>query len=159
MEFSSQQFADFTGISKKSVQNYRKQGMPSIKKNKYYSYTFEAIQWLYDNGIKEVTGTNTETKEQTPKYRKDLADAKLKEHALGIREKKFILVSEVKEEFFNIGRITRDSFQMLGNKIAPLLVKKESHHDIKYIIDREVNKILQSLVNCSTPTKQINEHS
>lgn len=145
MEFSSQQFADLTGISKKSVQNYREQGMPSIKKNKYYKYTFEAIQWLYDNGIKEVASTNAETEEQTPKYRKDLADAKLKEHALGVREKKFILASEVKEVYFNVGRTTRDSFQGLGNKIAPLLVKKENPHDIKHVIDREVDKILQTL--------------
>lgn len=143
MEFSSQQFADLTGISKKSVQNYREQGMPSIKKNKYYKYTFEAIQWLYDNGIKEVASTKTE--EQTPKYRKDLADAKLKEHALGVRENKFILASEVKEAYFNIGRTIRNSFQGLGGKIAPLLVKKENQHDIKHVIDREVDKILQTL--------------
>ena len=145
MEFSSQQFADLTGISKKSVQNYRKEGMPFIKKNKYYNYTFEAIQWLYDNGIKEVAGANTETIEQTPKYRKDLADAKLKEHALGIREKKYILASEVEEDYFNIGRMTRDSFQGLSNKIAPLLINKDNPHDVKHIIDKEINKILQSL--------------
>jgi len=147
MKFSSQEFADFTGISKKSVNNYRERGMPYVKKNKYYYYTFEAIQWLYDNGIKTVAGsTDFEVEEQTPKYRKDLAEAKLKEHTLALREGKYILISEVKDEYFKIGRMTRDTFQGLSNKVSHLLLNKSSKHDVKKIIDKEVEKILTELI-------------
>jgi len=146
MKFSSQQFADFVGISKKSVQNYREQGMPSIKEKSYYKYNFEAIQWLYDNGIKTVAGANSqESEELTPRYRKDLAEAKLKEHALAVKEKKYILIDKVIDEQFKISRTIRDSLLSL-KRIAPTLVKRNTH-DIRKIIDREVFKILENLVN------------
>ena len=145
MIFSSQEFADFTEISKKSVQNYRKQGMPFIKKNKYYYYDFKAIQWLFDNGIKAITGINTEQEEQTPKYRKDLAEAKIREFTLKKLEGKYILKKEVEEEYFKIGRLTRDTFQSLSKRIAHKLLKKEKIRDIENIIDKEVNKNLSSL--------------
>jgi len=147
MEFSSQEFADLTGISKKSVQNYRVRGMPSIKKNKYYSYTFEAIQWLYDNGIKEVT-KSSDSKELTPKYRKDLADAKLKEHTLAIREEKYILKSKVEEDLFILARELRDSFNNIS-KISPNLVGKNVH-EIKTIIDANTYRILNSFADSAT---------
>jgi len=143
MIFSSQEFADFTEISKKSVQNYRKQGMPFIKRNKYYYYDFKAIQWLFDNGIKTITGIKQE--EQTPKYRKDLAEAKIREFTLKKLEGKYILKKEVEEEYFKIGRLTRDTFQSLSKRIAHKLLKKEKIRDIEKIIDKEINKTLSSL--------------
>lgn len=149
MEFRSQEFADFVGISKKTVQNYRDEGMPSVKNNSYYFFNFEAIQWLYDNGKKDVLGTGSqESEEQTPKYRKDLADAKLKEHALAEKEEKYILKVEIEEELVQVAKIFRDSFQNLSN-ISPLLVGK-NQHEMKAIIDKKTYKMLEDFSNSAT---------
>ena len=148
MNLKSQEFADFVGISKKSVQNYREEGMPSIKKSSYYLFNFEAIQWLYDNGKKDVLTGSEEPKEQTPKYRKDLADAKLKEHTLAMKEEKYVLKVEIEEELFQVGRIFRDSFQNLSN-ITPLLVGK-NQHEMKAIIDKKTYRMLEDFSNSAT---------
>jgi len=146
MKLSSQQFADLVGVSKKTVQNYREQGMPSVKDKSYYKYDFESIKWLFENGIKELNSPiNMEKETPPPKHRKDLADAQLKEYRLGILEKKYILADEVREDYFNIARTTRDSFLNL-KRIAPKLVNKNLY-EIGEIMDKEVYKILDSLVN------------
>ncbi len=49
MEFSSSEFADFIGVSKRQVNNYRNDGMPSIQKGKYHYYNFESVQWLFNS--------------------------------------------------------------------------------------------------------------
>jgi phage terminase Nu1 subunit (DNA packaging protein) len=145
MIFSSGEFADFVGISKRQINNYRKEGMPSIKKNKYYYYDFGAIQWLYDNGIKQVKRAEGEhdTKELSARERKDLADAKSKEFDLEVKQGKYYLKDEVKSYSINLGVQIRNMISAIPDKFIPRL---EIDEDIKHYVRIELKEELYQLL-------------
>jgi len=54
MILSSGELAKLIGVTKQTIMNYRKKGMPYCSMTLWgaYEYDFKAIQWLFDNGYK-----------------------------------------------------------------------------------------------------------
>jgi phage terminase Nu1 subunit (DNA packaging protein) len=149
MIFSSGEFADFVGISKRQINNYRKEGMPSIKKNKYYYYDFGAIQWLYDNGIKQVkrAGGEHDTKELSARERKDLADAKSKEFDLEVKQGKYIPHDVARANGAKAGLFVRDILTNFPNRFIPRLDLNEATKH--YLMNELRNEVHETLIQIS----------
>jgi len=151
MEFSSSEFADFIGVSKRQVNNYRNDGMPSIQKGKYHYYIFDAIQWLYDNGIKQVNRRvdDSEDVEMLPaRERKDLADAKNKEFDLAVKMKQYIPQDVAKSNGSNAGLFVRDTLSSLPDRFIPRLrFSEEDKHYLKVELKEEIYETLVKISN------------
>jgi phage terminase Nu1 subunit (DNA packaging protein) len=146
MELKSSEFANLIGVSQRQVNNYRKEGMPSIKKNKYYYYNFDAIQWLYDNGIKQVKRITDEAQVQqlSIRERKDLAEAKIKEFELAVKQGKYYLKDEVKSYSINLGVQIREIISSIPDRFIPRL---ELDEDIKHYLRVELKEeMYQTLI-------------
>jgi phage terminase Nu1 subunit (DNA packaging protein) len=150
MEFSSSEFAVFIGVSKRQVNNYRKDGMPSIQKGKYNFYNFEAIQWLYDNGIKQITRVDdSEDVEFLPaRERKDLADAKNKEFDLAVKMGKFLEKDEVKSYSVNLGISIREIISNVPDRFIPRLkLDDATKHYLRVELKEEMYETLLKISN------------
>jgi len=149
MELSSQKFADYVGISKRQINRYRESGMPSIKKGKYNFYTFEAIQWLYDNGIKQINRVDNsdDVKLLSARERKDLADAKNKEFDLAVKMGKYIPYDIARANGANAGIFIRDILLSLPDRFIPRL---ELNEKIKHYLRVELKEeIYETLIKIS----------
>jgi phage terminase Nu1 subunit (DNA packaging protein) len=154
MELKSSEFADLIEVSQRQVNNYRKDGMPSIQKGSYHYYNLESIQWLYDTGVKSINllDENDEIP-KSPRDRKDLADAKNKEFDLDIKRKKYMLVEKAESNGANAAIAIRDNFLSLPDRLIPKLEAKETfeeiqHHfrvELKAEINRSLVKVTEEL--------------
>ena len=150
MEFKASQLADLIGVSRQQVNNYTKQGMPSIQKGKYNFYNFEAIQWLYDNGIKQITRVDdSEDVEFLPaRERKDLADAKNKEFDLAVKMGKFVENDVARANGANAGIFVRETLSSMPDRFIPRLELDETtKHYLRTELKEEVYQTLVKISN------------
>ena len=150
MEFSSSEFADFIGVSKRQVNNYRNDGMPSVQKGKYHYYNFEAIQWLYDNGIKQINRVDDSADVEflPARERKDLADAKNKEFDLAVKQRRFIPYDEARANGANAGIFIREVLSSLPDKFIPRLeLDEKTKHYLRTELQEEMYEALVKISN------------
>jgi phage terminase Nu1 subunit (DNA packaging protein) len=150
MEFGAGKFAELIEVSRQQVNNYTKQGMPSIKKGKYNYYNFEAIQWLYDNGIKQINRTveNKDVGLLSVRERKDLADAKNKEFDLAVKQGKYIATDVAKTNGANAGIFVRDALSSLPDRFIPrLALDEETKHYLRVELKKEIYETLVKISN------------
>jgi phage terminase Nu1 subunit (DNA packaging protein) len=155
MELKSSEFANLIGVSQRQVNNYRKEGMPSIKKNKYYYYNFDAIQWLYDNGIKQVKRITDEAQVQqlSIRERKDLAEAKIKEFELAVKQGKYISTDIARSNGAKAGLFVRDILQNMPNRFIPRLeLDENAKHYLSVELKREIYETLLQISNFTKGT-------
>jgi len=148
MELKSSEFADLVGVSQRQINNYRKDGMPSVQKGSYHYYNFEAIQWLYDNGIKQINRVDdSDDVEFLPaRERKDLADAKNKEFDLDVKQGKYLLKDEVKSYSVNLGVQIREILSSIPDRFIPRLeLDEEVKHYLRVELKEEIYQTLIKL--------------
>lgn len=141
---TSSEFADLIGVTRQQVNNYRIEGMPSVKKGSSYNYGFDAIQWLFDTGKREINRTEEVSKESlTAHERSRLADAKLKEHKLGVQKGKFILKSSVEKDISTIAITMRNKLIELPSRVIPRLdASEEVKHRINDVMTKEIKDFI-----------------
>jgi phage terminase Nu1 subunit (DNA packaging protein) len=148
MEFSSSEFAEFIGVSKRQVNNYRNDGMPSIQKGKYHYYDFKAIQWLYDSGIKSVNIDENDETPRSPRDRKDLADAKNKEFDLAVKQGKYIAKDVAQANGANAGLFIRETLSGMPDRFIPRLeLSEEVKHYLRVELKEEIYDTLLKISN------------
>jgi phage terminase Nu1 subunit (DNA packaging protein) len=150
VEFKAGEFAELVGVSRQQINNYTKQGMPSIKKGKYNYYNFDAIQWLFDNGIKQVKRAEGEhdTKELSARERKDLADAKSKEFDLEVKQGKYIPHDVARRNGAEAGIFVRDILSSFPDRFLPRLeLDEETKHYLKNELKNEIHETLIKISN------------
>ena len=150
MELKSSEFADLIGVSQRQINNYRKDGMPSVQKGSYHYYNFEAIQWLYDNGIKQINRVdNSDDVELLPaRERKDLADAKNKEFDLAVKMGKYIPYDVARANGANAGIFIRDILSSLPDRFIPKLeLNEKTKHYLRVELKEEIYETLIKISN------------
>jgi len=150
MELKSSEFADLIGVSQRQINNYRKDGMPSVQKGSYHYYNFEAIQWLYDNGIKQINRVdNSDDVELLPaRERKDLADAKNKEFDLAVKMGKYIPYDVARANGANAGIFIRDILSSLPDRFIPRLeLNEKTKHYLRVELKEEIYETLIKISN------------
>jgi len=150
MELKSSEFADLVGVSQRQINNYRKDGMPSIQKGSYHYYDFEAIQWLYDNGIKQINRVDdSDDVEFLPaRERKDLADAKNKEFDLAVKMGKYIPNDVARANGANAGIFIRDVLSSLTDRFIPRLeLDEKTKHYLRTELKEEIYETLVKISN------------
>ena len=150
MELKSSEFADLVGVSQRQINNYRKDGMPSIQKGSYHYYNFEAIQWLYDNGIKQINRVDdSDDVEFLPaRERKDLADAKNKEFDLAVKMGKYIPNDVARANGANAGIFIRDVLSSLTDRFIPRLeLDEKTKHYLRTELKEEIYETLVKISN------------
>jgi len=146
----SSAFGIFIGRTKQQINNYKKKGMPSVKIGKnYYGYGFEAIQWLYDNEILKIEHQEEkEKKSLTPLQRKTLAEAKLKELDLDVRQKKFISSDVASRNGAEAGLFVRDILSSMPDRFIPRLeLDEEAKHYLRVELKEEIYETLMGISN------------
>jgi phage terminase Nu1 subunit (DNA packaging protein) len=150
MDFGASKFAELIEVSRQQVNNYTKQGMPSIKRGKYNYYNFEAIQWLYDNGIKQINrATDSEDIEKlTIRERKELADAKLKEFELDVKMSKYIKYDIASANGTRAGIFVRETISSIPDRFIPrLALDEDTKHYLRVELKKELYDALVKISN------------
>lgn len=142
-------FAELIGVSKQQVNNYRLEGMPSIKKGNYYYYTFEAIEWLYITERRELKSpTSTDIKKMSLPERKMLIDIKLKELDYEKKTSKVIPLEVAKQNGARAGLFIRDILSSLPDRFIPKLkFNEEEKHYLKEELKKEIYETLVNISN------------
>ncbi len=63
------------------------------------------------------------------------------------REGTLIKRESVRNAAFNFGRGARDKLMSVGTRLAPVLVHKNSEHEIKMLIDGEIREAISDLID------------
>jgi len=138
-------FAELIGVSKQQVNNYRNNGMPSIKKGNYYYFSFDAIEWLYITGKREVKIVKENDKNLTLTERKTLIEVKLKELEYDKKTDKVVNVELARRNGAKAGLMVRDTFSSLPDRFIPTLpISEEDKHIVKVKLKEEIyNSLLR----------------
>jgi len=150
MDFGASKFAELIKVSRQQVNNYTKQGMPSIKRGKYNYYNFEAIQWLYDNGIKQINrATDSEDIEKLSiRERKELADTKLKEFELDVKMSKYIKYDIASANGAKAGIFVRETISSIPDRFIPrLALDEDTKHYLRVELKDELYETLVKISN------------
>ena len=150
MDFGASKFAELIGVSRQQVNNYTKQGMPSTKRGKYNYYNFDAIQWLYDNGIKRINrATDGEDVEKLSiRERKELADAKLKEFDLAVKQGKYIKYDIARANGAKLGALVRETISNIPDRFIPrLALDEDTKHYLRIELKKEIYETLVKISN------------
>lgn len=141
-------FAELIGVSKQQVNNYRVEGMPSIKKGNYYYYSFDAIEWLYETGKRELKIVRDDDKDLSLSERKTLIDIKLKELEYDKKTSKVVNVELAKRNGAKAGNFVREILTSLPDRFIPKLeVDEKTRHYLKVELKKEVYETLLSISN------------
>ena len=146
-------FSRLMGISDRQIQRYVSDGMPTVQVGKRNQYDGESIQWIYDNGYKQLNKANdSDDVEFLPaRERKDLADAKNKEFDLAVKQGKFIPNDVARANGANAGIFIRDILSSMPDRFIPRL---ELDEKIKHYLRTELKEeMYETLVKISNFAK------
>ena len=130
------EFAKLIEVTRQQVNNYRAEGMPSIKKGSYYYYNFSSIQWLVTNGLREIKLPTGEQKVLTIHERNKLADTKLKEHKLKVQEGSYVLKNKIEKDLTDVVIQMRNQLINLPSRmILDEKAKEELTAELKIFIN------------------------
>jgi phage terminase Nu1 subunit (DNA packaging protein) len=130
------EFSKLIEVSRQQMSNYRKQGMPSTKKGKYYYFSFDAIQWLVTNGLREITLPTESKEELTIHERNKLADTKLKEHKLQVQQGKYVLKDKIEKDLIDTIISMRNQLLNIPNRmVIDTDIKEELTKELKIYIN------------------------
>lgn len=144
---SASVFAGIINKSRRQVTNYKKDGIPIVKRGSRSLYPVrKAFEWLIKRGVIKVKleeGDAEDVELLPPNIRKDLADAKLKEFNLKILEGKYILKEEEEKAAANLAISLRDRLMSLPDRIVPGLEADEKiKHAIRVELKREFTNFI-----------------
>jgi len=145
-EFKGITASEMAKIAKKTrqqISNYRKQGMPSVKHGHYYYFNIDSIQWLYNNGILELSEDSefkkSEVEKLKPKQRKTLVEAKTSEFNLRVKKKELISLDTAKKNGSDAGIFVREIFTAFPDSfVVGLPYSEEEKHYIKTELKKEI---------------------
>ena len=129
------EFSKLIEVSRQQISNYREQGMPSTKKGKYYYFSFDAIQWLVTNGLREII-LPTESKEELTIFEENkLIDTKLKKHKLKVQEGAYVSKVKIEKDLSDIIISMRNQLLNLPNRmVADKQIKEELTKELKIFL-------------------------
>lgn len=145
-------FSKLMGISDRQIQRYVKDGMPTVQVGKRKQYNGESIQWLYDNGYKQINRVdNSDDVELLPaRERKDLADAKNKEFDLAVKMGKFIPTDVARANGANAGIFVREKLSSFPDRFIPRLkVDDATKHYFRTELKEGIYELLVEISNFS----------
>ena len=140
------------GISDRQIQRYVKDGMPTVQVGKRNQYNGESIQWLYDNGYKQINRVdNSDEVELLPaRERKDLADAKNKEFDLAVKKGRFIPTDVARANGANAGIFVREKLSSFPDRFIPRLkVDDATKHYFRTELKEGIYELLLEISNFS----------
>ena len=154
MMIKSGDFATLIGVSKQQVNNYRAEGMPSVKKGSYYYYTFDAIEWLYETGKRELSVSSEEEGLSIP-LRKTLIETKLKELEYDKKRGKLMSADIAKKNGAEAGLFVRDTLSSMPDRFIPRLrFSEEDKHYLRNELKQEVYDTLITISNFASSSKK-----
>lgn len=150
------ELAEICGVSLTSIDNWIRQGLPYVEKGDLSSPwtfdTYQVIKWKTKKAPKPTklaTSTDSEEPEaidiNEAKRRKAVAEAKLAELDLHLKQEKVILLEAVQmavtEEFNRI----RTRFLGLPAKLAPRLFQTDNPAKIQELLNKDIRATLAEL--------------
>lgn len=158
MILTTEQFADFIGVTTKTVNKWITYGMPVIKKggqgrgNESAIESIAAIDWVIDQRIAKTTGGTP--KDQLDKKRAELIEIQIQKESETLVEADFV------EQLYG-GLLTqlRIEMQFVGDEIT-MMIKNEFGIDVKRDdIQNKIVEALQRVYEKSTDEELLDEES
>jgi len=135
----------------RSAQKWAKDGsLKATKDGKKWLYEIDdVIQFGYENGYIQISMNDKD--KLTPKVRKDLADAELKEFKLAVEKGKYYSKEELDRQAIYVATTVRNKFLAMPTRIAPVLAGNDNLGEIESIMSSYINTVLEELHKLGSP--------
>lgn len=141
--------AKLARVSQKTINNYDKDDMPFEKRGARKVYPVrQCLEWMIFRGkitVEMETSDDVDRKKLPPDYRKDLADAELKEHKLAVLRGEYVSLEEVTDAAVKVITNTKTMLLPIGTKLAPVLAVTDDPSKVKQLIDDSIYGALENL--------------
>ncbi len=122
-ELTAKEFADLIGISTRQVDNLVVEGLPRVKRPKRFMYpAAKCVRWYLEWKLERAKREKAPAPSSNAKDRKMLAEAKLAELDVAVREGALIALETVEGELAGILQRIRARLLAAPQKFAPRLV-------------------------------------
>ncbi len=149
MLLNREKLSELLGCSLRTVDEYRRQGMPGAAPAKpggqWRFESAEVISWLRtrerDNAIGEIAGID----EGEAKRRKLAAEAAIAEHSLAVLQSSAVSVADWQAATFKIVGATRAKLLPIGSSLASDLAIETDPDVCEALVSSAINEALQEL--------------
>lgn len=144
---SQKDVSEMLNVSIPTTNAYKNRGIPMTDDKPAKYPAREVMFWAIQNQIVDfnIKVDDDDLEDLPPSIRKDLADARLKEHKLKELQGEVISIEEIRKENEYILTAFRNKTLGVPSKIAPALIGIESVAEIKAILEEAMYELLTEL--------------